>query len=347
MVGSDLAFLRGTKTNMKKILNQATAYVEEMLEGLCLAYPGYYVQTGTENRVIVRTSQKPKGRVAIVTGGGSGHLPVFTGYVGKGLADACAIGEVFSSPSVDQIVDAIRAVSSGSGVLLLQGNYSGDNMNFEMASEIVQLDGIETRIVRVADDVASASLEERSKRRGVAGLLYAYKIAGAKAETAASLEEVTSIATKAATATRSIGVALTPCTVPAVGRPTFTLGDDEMEIGMGIHGERGVRRGKLLTADAIAEEMLSLLLADMPLQPGDRVSVLVNSLGATPVEELFIVYRYVARRLAAMQVEIVSPLVGRYATSMEMAGMSLTFCKLDDELEALLKAPCDSPFLKV
>lgn len=346
-MGSDLAFLRGTKTNMKKILNQATAYVEEMLEGLCLAYPGYYVQTGTENRVIVRTSQKPKGRVAIVTGGGSGHLPVFTGYVGKGLADACAIGEVFSSPSVDQIVDAIRAVSSGSGVLLLQGNYSGDNMNFEMASEIVQLDGIETRIVRVADDVASASLEERSKRRGVAGLLYAYKIAGAKAETAASLEEVTSIATKAATATRSIGVALTPCTVPAVGRPTFTLGDDEMEIGMGIHGERGVRRGKLLTADAIAEEMLSLLLADMPLQPGDRVSVLVNSLGATPVEELFIVYRYVARRLAAMQVEIVSPLVGRYATSMEMAGMSLTFCKLDDELEALLKAPCDSPFLKV
>ena len=332
---------------MKKILNQATAYVEEMLEGLCLAYPDYYVQTGTENRVIVRTPEKPKGRVAIVTGGGSGHLPVFTGYVGKGLADACAIGEVFSSPSVDQIADAIRAVSSGSGVLLLHGNYSGDNMNFEMASEIVQLDGIETRIVRVADDVASASPEERSKRRGVAGLLYAYKIAGAKAETVATLEVVASIATKAATATRSIGVALTSCTVPAVGRPTFTLGDDEMEIGMGIHGERGVRRGKLLTADAIAEEMLSLLLADMPLQPGDRVSVLVNSLGATPVEELFIVYRYIAHRLAAMRVEIVAPLVGRYATSMEMAGMSLTLCKLDDELEALVKAPCDSPFLKV
>jgi dihydroxyacetone kinase-like protein len=347
MAGSDLAFLHGTNTNMKKILNQATAYVEEMLEGLCLAHPDYYLQTGTERRVIVRTARKPKGRVAIVTGGGSGHLPVFTGYVGKGLADACAIGEVFSSPSVDQIVDAIRAVSSGSGVLLLQGNYSGDNMNFEMASEIVQLDGIETRIVRVADDVASASPEERSKRRGVAGLLYAYKIAGAKAETAASLEEVASIATKAATATRSIGVALTSCTIPAVGRPTFSLGDDEMEIGMGIHGERGVRRGKLLTADATADEMLSLLLADMPLQSGDRISVLVNSLGATPGEELFIVYRYVAHRLAAMRVEIVAPLVGRYATSMEMAGMSLTFCKLDDELEALLKAPCDSPFLKL
>lgn len=332
---------------MKKILNQPTAYVEEMLEGLCLAQPDYYVQTGTEKRVIVRTLQKPKGRVAIVTGGGSGHLPVFTGFVGEGLADACAIGEVFSSPSVDQIVDAIRAVSSGSGVLLLQGNYSGDNMNFEMASEIVQLDGIDTRIVRVADDVASASPEERSKRRGVAGLLYAYKIAGAKAETPASLEVVASVATKAATATRSIGVALTSCTVPAVGRPTFTLGEDEMEIGMGIHGERGVRRGKLLTADAIAEEMLSLLLTDMPLQPGDRVSVLVNSLGATPFEELYIVYRYIAHRLAAMRVEIVAPLVGRYATSMEMAGMSLTVCKLDDELEVLLKAPCDSPFLKV
>ncbi len=332
---------------MKKILNQSTAYVEEMLEGLCLAHPDYYVRTGTENRVIVRRPQKPNGRVAIVTGGGSGHLPIFTGYVGKGLADACAIGEVFSSPSVDQIADAIRAVSSGRGVLLLHGNYSGDNMNFEMASEIAELDGIETRIVRVADDVASAGPEERSKRRGVAGLLYAYKIAGAKAETAASLEEVTSIATKAAAATRSMGVALTSCTVPAVGRPTFTLGDDEMEIGMGIHGERGVRRGKLLTADAIAEEMLSLLLADMPLQPGDRVSVLVNSLGATPVEELFIVYRYIAHRLAAMRVEIVVPLVGRYATSMEMAGVSLTLCKLDDELEALVKAPCDSPFLNV
>ena len=347
MAGSGPAFLRETNTKMKKILNQPTAYVEEMLEGLCLAHPDYYVQTGTENRVIVRTAQKPKGRVAIVTGGGSGHLPVFTGYVGRGLADACAIGEVFSSPSVDQIADAIRAVSSGSGVLLLQGNYSGDNMNFEMASEIVELDGIETKIVKVADDVASASLEERSKRRGVAGLLYAYKIAGAKAETTASLVEVASIAAKAANATRSIGVALTSCTVPAVGRPTFSLGDDEMEIGMGIHGERGVRRGKLLTADAIAEEMLSLLLADMPLQSGDRVSVLVNSLGATPVEELFIVFRYVAHRLAEMRVEIVAPLVGRYATSMEMAGMSLTLCKLDDELEALLKARCDSPFLKV
>ena len=332
---------------MKKILNQATAYVEEMLEGLCLAHPNYYVKTGTENRVIVRTSQKPRGRVAIVTGGGSGHLPVFTGYVGKGLADACAIGEVFSSPSVDQIADAIRAVSSGSGVLLLQGNYSGDNMNFEMASEIVELDGIETKIVKVADDVASASLEERSKRRGVAGLLYAYKIAGAKAETTASLEEVASIAAKAANATRSIGVALSSCIVPAAGRPTFSIGEDEMEIGMGIHGERGVRRGKLMTADAIAEEMISQLLADMPLHLGDRVSVLVNSLGATPVEELFIVYRYVAHRLAALGVEIVAPLVGRYATSMEMAGATMTLLKLDAELEGLLTAPCDCAFWRV
>jgi phosphoenolpyruvate---glycerone phosphotransferase subunit DhaK len=332
---------------MKKILNQPAAYVDETLDGLCLAYPSYYKRIGTERRVIVRAYPTPKSKVAIVTGGGSGHLPVFTGYVGKGLADACAIGEVFSSPSVEQIADAIRAVSSGAGVLLLHGNYTGDNMNFEMAAEIVGLDDIKTNAVRVADDVASATHEERSKRRGVAGLVYAYKIAGAKADALAELAEVAAIAQKAADATRSIGVALTPCTVPAVGRPTFSIGEDEMEIGMGIHGERGVRRGPLKQADAIAEEALSLLLADMPLRSGDRVSALVNSLGATPLEELFIIYRYVARHLAELKVEIVVPLLGRYATSMEMTGLSLTLCKLDSELETLLKTPCDSPFLRI
>jgi dihydroxyacetone kinase-like protein len=201
--------------------------------------------------------------------------------------------------------------------------------------------------VRVADDVASAPLAEGAKRRGVAGLVYAYKLAGAKAAQFATLEEVTAIAQKAVDACRSLGVALTPCTVPAVGRPTFTISETEMEIGMGIHGEPGVRRGPLKPADAIAEEMLAYLLADLPLERGDRVSILVNSLGATPPEELYIVYRYVARKLAGLGVEIVMPLVGRYATSMEMAGMSLTFCRLDAELEALLKAPCDCPFLRI
>ena len=332
---------------MKKILNEPFAYVTEMLEGLCLAHPQYYRQIGAQGRVIVRADGGVKGKVGIVTGGGSGHLPVFTGYVGKGLVDACAIGEVFSSPSVDQIADAIRATDRGAGVLCLHGNYSGDNMNFDMASEMLALEGIPTTTVRVADDVASASLPERSKRRGVAGLVYAYKIAGAKADTLSNLEAVTAIAQKAVEVCRSVGVALTSCTVPTVGRPTFTISEDEMEIGMGIHGEPGVRRGPLRKADTIAEEMLFLLSADMPLKSGDRISVLVNSLGATPLEELYIVYRYVARRLSALGIRIVLPLVGRYATSMEMAGMSLTFCQLDDDLEAFLKAPSDSPFLRI
>jgi dihydroxyacetone kinase-like protein len=332
---------------MKKILNEPFAYVDEMLAGLCAAHPEYYRRTGPEGRVIARAGGTIQGKVGVVSGGGSGHLPVFTGYVGKGLLDACAIGDVFSSPSVDQMAEAIRAANGGAGVLRLYGNYGGDNINFDMAGEILEMEGIETTTVRVADDVASARFEERTKRRGVAGLVYAYKIAGAKAEARASLQEVTAIAQKAADACRSVGVALTPCTVPAVGKPTFEIAENEMEIGMGIHGEPGVRRGSLKPADAIGEEMASLLLADMPLRSGDRVSVLVNSLGATPLEELYIIYRYVAGRLADLGVSIVSPLVGRYATSMEMAGLSLTFCKLDAELEVLLKAPCDCPFLKV
>lgn len=332
---------------MKKILNEPLAYVDEMLVGLCAAHPQYFKRIGPEGRVIVRPDGPVKGKVGVVTGGGSGHLPVFTGYVGKGLLDACAIGEVFSSPSVDQMAEAIRAANGGSGVLRLYGNYGGDNMNFDMAGEMVEMEDIQTTTVRVADDVASASLQEQSKRRGVAGLVYTYKIAGAKADAGATLQEVTAIAQKAALACRSIGVALTPCTVPAVGKPTFQIGEDEMEIGMGIHGEPGVRRGPLRKADAICEEMLSLLLADLPLRFGDRISVLVNSLGATPPEELYIIYRYLSQKLADLGVAVVMPWVGRYATSMEMTGLSITFCKLDDELEALLKAPCDSPFLRV
>jgi dihydroxyacetone kinase-like protein len=331
---------------MKKILNEPYAYVDEMLSGLCLAHPGYR-QTGPAGRVIARADGPVQGKVGIASGGGSGHLPVFTGYVGKGLIDACAIGDVFSSPAVDQVAEAIRAAHGGAGVLCLYGNYGGDKMNFDMACEMVEMEDIRTATVRVADDVASAPPAEPSKRRGVAGLVYAYKIAGAKAEERASLEEVTRLATKAADACRSVGVALTPCTVPAVGRPTFEISESEMEIGMGIHGEPGVRRGPMRPADAIAEEMLSLLLAEMPLVPEERVSVLVNSLGATPPEELYIVYRFVARKLEEMAVGIVLPLVGRYATSMEMTGMSLTFCRLDAELEGLLKAPCDCPFLKI
>jgi len=332
---------------MKKILNRPTDYVNEMLDGLCAAHPQYYRRTGAEGRVVVRTDAPIRGKVGIVTGGGSGHLPVFTGYLGAGLLDACAIGDVFSSPGVDLMTDAIRAADGGAGVLRLYGNYGGDRMNFDMAGELVEMEGIRTTTVLVADDVASAGPEERHKRRGVAGLVFCYKMAGAKATASASLDEVTALAQKAADSCRSVGVALTPCTVPCVGRPTFTISEDEMEIGMGIHGEPGVRRGPLRKADEIVGEMLEMLLADMPLASGDRVSVLVNSLGATPLEELYIAYRHVAAKLKELGVTVVSPLVGRYATSMEMAGMSLTFSKLDAELEALLKAPCDCPFLKV
>ncbi len=332
---------------MKKILNRPEDYVVEMVEGLCAAHPRYFRSSGAEGRVLARPEAPIAGKVGIVTGGGSGHLPVFTGYLGPGLLDACAVGDVFASPGAEPMADAIRAANGGAGVLRLYGNYGGDVMNFDMAGEMVEFEGIQTTTVLVADDVASAGPDERHKRRGVAGMVYCFKIAGAKAAQMASLEEVTATAAKAADACRSIGVALTPCTVPAAGRPTFTIGESEMEIGMGIHGEPGVRRGALRTADEITAEMLGLLLADMPLGAGDRVSVLVNSLGATPLEELYICYRYVARELCARGVTVVAPLVGRYATSMEMAGMSLTFCKLDAELEALLLAPCDCPFLRI
>jgi len=332
---------------MKKILNDPFAYVDEMLWGLCAAHPQYYQQIGEGGRVIKRPDAPLKGKVGIVTGGGSGHLPVFTGYVGKGLLDACAIGDVFASPSVTQMADAIRAAHGGKGVLRLYGNYGGDVMNFDMAGELVAVEDIETTTVLLTDDVASAGPDQKNKRRGVAGMVYAFKVAGAAAESGKSLAEVTRIAQKAADACRSIGAALTPCTVPQVGKPTFQIGEDEMEMGMGIHGEPGVWRGKLRKADEIAEEMCGLLLKETPLKEKDRVSVLINSLGATPPEELYILYRYAKRRLDQLKVDIVMPLVGRYATSMEMAGISFTICALDKELESYLKAPAECAFWKV
>jgi dihydroxyacetone kinase-like protein len=332
---------------MKKILNDPYAYVAEMLEGLVLAHPQYYERTGADGRVIRRPGVPVAGKVGIVSGGGSGHLPIFTGYVGKGLLDACAIGEVFASPSVDQMADAMRAANGGAGVLRLYGNYGGDCMNFDMAGDILDMEGVPSTTVLLADDVASAPAAEKDKRRGVAGMVYAFKIAGAAAETRADLDGVTRIAQKAADACRSVGAALTSCTVPQAGKPTFSIAEDEMEMGMGIHGEPGVWRGKLRTADAIAAEMLDILLADLPVARGDRVSVLVNSLGATPPEELYILYRQVAARLQGLGATVVMPLVGRYATSMEMTGVSFTLCQLDDELERLLLAPAECAFWKV
>lgn len=332
---------------MKKILNDPYAYVDEMLDGLCAAHPDLYRRTGESRRVIVRAGGPTQGRVGIVSGGGSGHLPVFTGYVGPGLLDACAIGDVFASPSVEQMAEAMRAANGGAGVLRLYGNYGGDVMNFDMAGEMLDLEDVASTTVLLSDDVASAPSAEREKRRGVAGMVYAFKIAGAAADAGGDLADVTRIAQKAADACRSVGAALTSCTVPQAGKPTFAIGDDEMEMGMGIHGEPGVWRGALRPADAIAHEMLDLLLADQPLAKGDRVSVLVNSLGATPPEELYILYRVVQARLGDAGAEIVMPLVGRYATSMEMAGVSFTVCRLDGELERCLRAPARCAFWTV
>jgi len=332
---------------MKKILNAPEDYVDEMLAGLTAAHPEYYRLHGDSGRVVARAASGRDGKVGIVTGGGSGHLPVFTGYVGAGLLDACAIGDVFASPSAEQMADAIRAADGGAGVLRLYGNYGGDVMNFDMAGELVEFEGIACSTVLLADDVASAPPDDREKRRGVAGMVYAFKIGGAAAEEGRDLDGVTGVTQKAADACRSIGAALSPCTVPQAGKPTFEIAEDGMEMGMGIHGEPGVWRGRLKTADDIAGEMMDRLLADRPIGKGDRVSVMVNSLGATPPEELYILYRIVKARLEGAGATIVMPLVGRYATSMEMTGVSFTLCMLDDELETLLRAPCDCAFWRV
>lgn len=332
---------------MKKILNDPFAYADETVKGLCRAYPQFYRLVEGTSRVVARAGGPVAGKVGIVTGGGSGHLPVFTGYVGPGLLDACASGDVFASPSADEMAAAMRAASGGAGVLRLYGNYGGDVMNFDMAGDLAEMDGIESTSVALADDVASAPLAEREKRRGVAGLVLAFKVAGAAADGGLDLAGVTAAARRAADNCRTMGVALSSCTVPQAGRPTFSLGEDEMEIGMGIHGEPGVHRGPLRPANEIADAMLDPLLADLSLSRGARATLLVNSLGATPSEELFILFNRVADRLEDAGVTIVAPLVGRYATSMEMAGASLTVMALDDELERFLLAPAACAFWKV
>lgn len=332
---------------MKKILNSPQAYVDEMLDGLVAAHPEALRRLGDDGRVIARAGGAIKGKVGIVTGGGSGHLPVFLGYVGEGLLDACAVGNVFAGPRVGDCQAAARAADGGAGVLQLYGNYGGDRMNFDMSQEFLELEGMEVASVRVADDVASAPKAERVKRRGVAGMVYAFKVAGARAAEGASLKEVAAAAQKAADACCSIGVALTPCVVPESGKPSFAIGDGEIEFGMGIHGEPGIWRGPMKSADALADEMLEHLLPELELARGRRVAVLVNSLGATPQEELYILYRRVARTLSDRGLTVVMPLVGRYATSMEMAGASLTLMPLDSELERLLKAPAHCPFWRV
>jgi len=331
---------------MKKLINAPTTYVEDVLRGLVAAHPGM-VLDGESRRVIRRAAGASVGKVGIASGGGSGHLPLFTGYVGEGLLTTCSIGNVFEGPNLASCMEAIRLADGGAGVLLLFGNYGGDRMNFSMAGEMLEDEGIRTRTVLGTDDIASAGPEDAAKRRGVAGLIYAYKIAGAAAEAGSDLDAVAAIAQKAVDHTRTIGVALTSCQVPGAAAPNFQIAEDEIEMGMGIHGEPGIWRGTLKTAADLVEEMLERLLAELPNLPGKRVSLLVNGLGATPLDELFIVYGEAERRLAAAGYTLVQPLVGNYVTSMEMAGMSLSLIALDAELEALLAAPASCPFWKV
>jgi dihydroxyacetone kinase-like protein len=331
---------------MKKLINSPDNYVNESLEGLCAAFPGY-TRTGATGRVIARRSGADRGKVGVVTGGGFGHLPVFAGYVAHGFLNACAVGDVFAGPPANVCADAIRAADGGAGVVCVLGNYGGDRMSFANACDEVTDDGIETRTEIVADDVASAPPTEAGKRRGVAGMIFAFKAAGARADAGGSLTSVAEAATKAASRTRSMGVALSPCLIPGAAKPGFTLGADEIEIGMGIHGEPGLERRPLMHADEVTAELVRRLLADAPASAASerrRAALLVNSLGATPLEELLIIYRKTQHLLVREGIEIVQRYVGHYATSMEMAGCSLSLVFLDAELEALLDAPTDCPF---
>ena len=328
---------------MQKIINDPACFVEETLEGILLAHPSA-LRRAEDPRAIVRADAPVAGKVAIATGGGSGHLPVFMGYVGEGLADGAAVGNVFASPSAYQMLAVAEAVNAKRGVCFVYGNYGGDVMNFDLAAELASSEGIEVATVRCADDVASAPRGDEHRRRGVAGIFFLYKVAGARAAEGASLQEVRLSTEAAAAGLRSMGVALSACTVPAAGVPTFELPIGQMEIGMGIHGEPGVRRGGLQTADQIADELVDAVVADLPFQRGDEVGVLVNGLGATPKEELYIFYRRVHRRLEERGIAVYRAWVGEYATSLEMAGASLSVLKVSAELKRLLDAPASSPF---
>ena len=330
---------------MKKLINQPTDFVSEMMEGILAAYGDRLKTPKDDNRVLLSAYPCREGKVGIVTGGGSGHLPVFLGYVGSGLLDGCAVGNVFASPSSQRMAAMIKACDRGRGVLCLYGNYGGDNLNFDLACETVEMeDDIKTRTVRVADDVASAPPASRSKRRGVAGMVFAFKVAGAAADEGLDLEAVTAAANHALDNIRTMGVALTPCVVPEVGKPTFTIDENKIEIGMGIHGEPGIEVRDMMTADACAQLLIEKILTDMPLQSGERVAVLVNGLGGTPREELLIVYRKVRQLMDERGIKILMPHIGEYATSMEMVGLSITLMRLDNDLERWLRAPASSPF---
>lgn len=332
---------------MKKIINKPEDYVKETLEGLYAAHPDLITYTGDDLHCLV-TANKKEGKVGIATGGGSGHLPLFLGYVGKGMLDGCSVGDVFQSPSPDQMLAITKYIDSGAGVLYIYGNYNGDIFNFDMAAEQADFeDDIRVETVIGCDDVASAGPAEpggHNTRRGVAGIIFVYKCAGAAADAMLDLDEVKRVAQKAADNVRTMGVSLSALTVPRVGHPSFEIADDEMEIGMGIHGEPGIRRGKLEPADQIVTEMLDKIVADLPYVEGDEVAVLVNGLGATPLDEQYIVTRKIDAYLKEKGIGVHRYYVGNYATAIDMAGISISLLKLDDELKGYLDAPAQTPF---
>ncbi len=330
---------------MKKFINQPEDFVDEMIEGIISAHPDSLEYINNDPRCIIKKNIGKK-KVGIATGGGSGHLPLFLGYVGEGLLDGCAVGGVFQSPTADQMFEVTKAIDTGLGVLYIYGNYTGDIMNFDMAAEMADMENICVKTVLGMDDIASAPKSEVTKRRGVAGIFYVYKVAGAMADTGAALDEVYRVAEKAANSTGTVGVAISPCVVPEIGKPLFTINEDEMEIGMGIHGEPGIRREKLRSADEIVDEMMELILADVGLKAGDEVSVLVNGLGATCKEELYIVFKRIGEILKDKKLTLHMSYVGEFATSMEMMGFSISVIKLDSELRALLGKKADTPFFK-
>ena len=328
---------------MKKIINNPSNFVDETIDGLIKSHPNIYSLASDNSRVITRAI-KSSNKVGLVTGGGSGHLPVFTGYIGKGLLDSCAIGSVFASPSVEQIASAIRNANNGNGVLCLLGNYGGDVMNFEMACEMAEAEGIKTKKVIVADDIASAKISEKEKRRGIAGMIFVFKIAGAIAETGVSLDDVLKTATEANNNIRTLGVAMSPCILPEAGKPTFQIGDDEIEIGMGIHGEPGIKREKLKPANDLVDDLYKRIIEDSGIKSNDHIAIMINSLGATPLEELYIISKRVNENLLNSKIKNIKTFVGRYATSMEMAGMSITTLKLNDNLKKYLFEKSECPF---
>ena len=329
---------------MKKIINNAEQVVEEMLQGAVLAHPQYVKRVEGFN-VLVRANSPVQGKVALVSGGGSGHEPAHAGYVGRGMLDGAVAGAVFTSPTPDQVYEAVKVVDGGKGVLLIIKNYTGDIMNFEMAAEMAEADGVAVAKVVVNDDVAVENSTWTTGRRGIAGTVFVHKIAGAKAETGAGLVEVQRVAEKVIANVRSMGMALSPCIVPAAGKPSFTLADNEVEIGMGIHGEPGTHRESLRTADATAEHLVGKILDDLLVNAGEEVAVMINGLGGTPLMELYVVNRKVAALLAGKNINIAKTYIGNYMTSLEMAGFSVTVLKLDDELKELLLAPADTPAL--